>query len=106
MSGGTYGPLKVLAEQAAEAAMPGRVLTVRPCVVVGPYDPTDRFKAMSYMQEHQQRGEIVTGWLYVDPMATDLHLALNTTHRPLNTLGPAELSPGAKALDKINAELR
>ncbi len=43
VSGGSYGPLKVLSEQAAEAAMPGRVLTIRPCVVVGPYDPTDRF---------------------------------------------------------------
>jgi 2'-hydroxyisoflavone reductase len=42
-SGGTYGPLKALCEQAAEAAMPGRVLSVRPGLIVGPYDPTDRF---------------------------------------------------------------
>jgi 2-oxoglutarate ferredoxin oxidoreductase subunit beta len=61
---------------------------------------------MSYMQEHQERGEVVTGLLYVDPLATDLHIALNTTHRPLNALGPAQLCPGAKALDKINAALR
>lgn len=40
---GTYGPLKALCEQAAEAAMPGRVLHVRPGLIVGPYDPTDRF---------------------------------------------------------------
>ncbi len=39
----TYGPLKALCEQAAEAALPGRVLTVRPGLIVGPYDPTDRF---------------------------------------------------------------
>src|SRR5260221_13589599 len=43
VTGETYGPLKVLAEQAAEAAMPGRVLTPRPGLIVGPYDPTDRF---------------------------------------------------------------
>ena len=43
VSGETYGPLKVLAEQAAEAAMPGRVLTVRSGLIVGPYDPSDRF---------------------------------------------------------------
>jgi 2'-hydroxyisoflavone reductase len=42
-SEGTYGPLKALCEQAAEAAMPGRVLSVRPGLIVGPYDPTDRF---------------------------------------------------------------
>ena len=39
----TYGPLKVLCEEAAEAAMPGRVLIIRPGLIVGPYDPTDRF---------------------------------------------------------------
>ncbi len=39
----TYGPLKALCEQAAEQAMPGRVLTVRPGLIVGPHDPTDRF---------------------------------------------------------------
>lgn len=44
-SGGssTYGPLKALCEQAAEAMMPGRVLSIRPGLIVGPYDPTDRF---------------------------------------------------------------
>ncbi len=43
VTGETYGPLKVLAEQAAEAAMPGRVLIPRPGLIVGPHDPTDRF---------------------------------------------------------------
>src|SRR5213596_2565262 len=48
------------------------------------YDPTDRAGAISYMQEHNAQGEVVTGLLYVDPLATDLHTALNTTARPLN----------------------
>jgi 2'-hydroxyisoflavone reductase len=39
----TYGPLKVLAEQAAETAMPGRATSVRSGVIAGPNDPTDRF---------------------------------------------------------------
>ncbi|MEJ8838439.1 2-oxoacid:ferredoxin oxidoreductase subunit beta [Ramlibacter sp. AN1133] len=70
------------------------------------YDPTDRRRAMAFMQEHQVRGEIVTGLLYVDPLATDLHTALNTTARPLNTLEAPHLCPGVSALEKINASLR
>ncbi len=38
-----YGPLKALCEEEAERAMPGRALIVRPGLVVGPYDNTDRF---------------------------------------------------------------
>jgi 2'-hydroxyisoflavone reductase len=38
-----YGALKALCEQAAEAALPGRVTNVRPGFIVGPGDPTDRF---------------------------------------------------------------
>lgn len=38
-----YGPLKALCEQAAEAAMPGRVANIRPGLIVGPRDSTDRF---------------------------------------------------------------
>ena len=38
-----YGALKALCEQATEEVMPGRVLNVRPGLVVGPYDYSDRF---------------------------------------------------------------
>jgi 2-oxoglutarate/2-oxoacid ferredoxin oxidoreductase subunit beta len=70
------------------------------------YDPTDRLAAMNYMQSHQARGEVVTGLLYVDPLATDLHMSMNTSEVPLNSLGPKELCPGAGVLAKINASLR
>jgi 2'-hydroxyisoflavone reductase len=43
VTGESYGPLKALCEDAAEAAMPGRVATVRPGLIVGPNDPSDRF---------------------------------------------------------------
>ena len=68
------------------------------------YDPTDRYAAMSYMQSAM--GEVVTGLLYIDPLATDLHTSLNTCAVPLNTMSAAQLNPGVKALDKINAALR
>lgn len=38
-----YGALKVLCEQAAEQAVPGRALIIRPGLIVGQYDSTDRF---------------------------------------------------------------
>ncbi|MBE7368484.1 2-oxoacid:ferredoxin oxidoreductase subunit beta [Ramlibacter pallidus] len=70
------------------------------------YDPTDRYAAMAFMQAHHARGEVLTGLLYVDPLATDLHTAMNTTARPLNTLEAPQLCPGAGVLQKINASLR
>jgi len=39
----TYGPLKALCERAVRAALPGRALLIRPGLIVGPDDPTDRF---------------------------------------------------------------
>jgi 2'-hydroxyisoflavone reductase len=38
-----YGALKALCEQAAEAAMPGRVANIRPGLIIGPGDPSGRF---------------------------------------------------------------
>lgn len=43
VTGETYGPLKVLCEKAVNDAFPGRSLIVRPGLIVGPHDPTDRF---------------------------------------------------------------
>ena len=38
-----YGPLKALCESAAEAAMPGATTAVRPGLIVGPGDSSDRY---------------------------------------------------------------
>ncbi len=43
VDGESYGGLKVLCERAVETALPGRALLVRPGLIVGPHDPTDRF---------------------------------------------------------------
>lgn len=53
MSDGAYGPLKALCEQAAEKAMPGRVLNIRPGYIVGPGDTSDRF---TYWPMRAKRG--------------------------------------------------
>ena len=43
VTGETYGPLKALAEEAARALLPDGLMIVRPGLIVGPHDPTDRF---------------------------------------------------------------
>jgi 2-oxoglutarate ferredoxin oxidoreductase subunit beta len=70
------------------------------------YDPNDRLAAMTFLQKHAAKGQIVTGLLYIDPEADDLHAHLNTVDTPLNTLDAQVLCPGSAALDKINAGLR
>ncbi|GCE46921.1 2'-hydroxyisoflavone reductase [Thermosporothrix hazakensis] len=39
----TYGPLKALCEQVVEEAFPGRAAIIRPGLIVGPWDPSNRF---------------------------------------------------------------
>src|SRR3954464_8438339 len=70
------------------------------------YDPHDRLGAQTFLQKHAAKGQIVTGLLYVDPDAEDLHEHLNTVETPLNTLEADTLCPGSAALDKFNASLR
>jgi 2'-hydroxyisoflavone reductase len=57
VTGATYGPLKALCEQAAEAAMPGRVTVVRPGLIVGPLDNSGRFTYWPYRVA--QGGEVL-----------------------------------------------
>ena len=43
ITGETYGPLKALCEEEVAAAFPNSALIIRPGLIVGPHDPTDRF---------------------------------------------------------------
>lgn len=43
ITGETYGPLKALCEQVVQDIYKERALIVRPGLIVGPHDPTDRF---------------------------------------------------------------
>ncbi len=70
------------------------------------YDPYDRTRAVSYLAEHKAKGEIVTGLLFVDPDAGDLHANLGTVETPLNQLGHADLCPGSDILLRMNASFR
>src|SRR3974390_1732682 len=70
------------------------------------YNPHDRLAAMSYVQERSAAGEIVTGLLFIDNDAEDLHANHRVTETPLNALGEKELCPGSAILAKINASLQ
>jgi 2-oxoglutarate ferredoxin oxidoreductase subunit beta len=70
------------------------------------HDWRDRSAALAVLEKHRDKGEIVTGLIYLNEDAVDLHERLKTTPRPLNALSEADLCPGSKALDAINASLR
>ena len=52
------------------------------------------------------KGAVATGLLYVNETQQDMHDILATIARPLNGIPAAELCPGRKALEAINARLR
>lgn len=93
----SYGPLKVLCEQAAEEAMPGRVLQIRPGLIVGPHDPTDRFTY--WVWRVAQGGEVLAPADPAQPTqfidARDLaawtvHMAEQRATGIFNATGPAD----------------
>lgn len=91
-----YGAHKALAERAAETAMPGRVLAVRPGLIAGPGDPTDRF---TYWPVRLARGgEILAPGSGADPWqlidvrdlaAFLIHAVEQRTVGVMNAVGPA-----------------
>jgi 2-oxoglutarate ferredoxin oxidoreductase subunit beta len=80
--------------------------TVRLRKLDAAYDASDKVAAMTYLESRRAKGEVVTGLLYVDAGADDMHVAMKTVGVPLNALGDAELVPGAAALAAVNASLR
>jgi 2-oxoglutarate ferredoxin oxidoreductase subunit beta len=70
------------------------------------YDPTDRSASLAHLMASHDKGEVITGLLYLHPEAEDLGQRINLTATPLNRLNDAELCPGSAALAKLNAELR
>jgi len=53
----SYGPLKVLCEDVARAAFSGHCTVIRPGIVAGPHDPTDRFTY--WVRRAEQGGEML-----------------------------------------------
>jgi 2-oxoglutarate ferredoxin oxidoreductase subunit beta len=70
------------------------------------YELHDRTAALGFLQHHAAKGQIVTGLLYVEPEAEDLHAHLRTVDTPLNALDEKDLCPGQTVLKKFNDSLR
>ena len=70
------------------------------------YNPFDANAATAYIRDHQEQGEIVTGLLYMDEEAQDLHAMNNTPTTPLNALEPSKLIPGAANLAALQKSWR
>src|SRR3954466_9381189 len=69
------------------------------------WDPLDRQSAMNAVINAKAKNEILTGLLYVNPDAHDLHYMIQTSDRALNTLTKEELCPGSEMLAGINEGL-
>lgn len=70
------------------------------------WDPRDRFSAVKRIQAAKEKGEVLTGLLYLDPESKDMHELEQTVPTPLNKLGEKELCPGSGVLEGINEGYR
>ena len=70
------------------------------------YDPTDRAKVQEYLRRYQGTSDVVTGLLYVDESAPDMHELSGSTETPLSQLPFEKLCPGAEMLEKLQADFR
>ena len=62
--------------------------------------------AYSYLREQQNKGQVVTGLLYVSEESKDLHDVNKTVPQPLTTVPYEQLTPGAAALAKLQKRYR
>jgi 2-oxoglutarate ferredoxin oxidoreductase subunit beta len=70
------------------------------------YDATDRDRAYAYIRDAHSKGEVVTGLLYIDEAADDMHAQAGTVAEPLTTLPYESLCPGNAELQKLQARFR
>ena len=104
-----YGALKALSEQAAEAALPGRVTTIRPGLIIGPGDPTGRYS--HWVSRMAEGGEVLcpgngsTPTQYIDGRDLGAWIVKTIEDRTVgvfNALGPANRVTMKATLDGTN----
>jgi 2'-hydroxyisoflavone reductase len=108
----TYGPLKALSEQETEKWFPGKVLIIRPGLIVGPRDETDRF---TYWPVRIDRGgDVLAPGMSSDPVqfidardlaAWTIRMVENRETGTYNATGPAKSLGIGGMLDGIKRAL-
>ena len=68
------------------------------------YDATDRIGALHTIHDARQKGEMVTGLLFINTEATDLATREQLPQTPLVELGEAELRPSPQSWDELMRE--
>jgi 2-oxoglutarate ferredoxin oxidoreductase subunit beta len=69
------------------------------------YEPTDRAKALKMLEEANDRNELITGLIYINPKQRALFDLYNLPETALNRLPAAKLRPTPESLEEINQML-
>ncbi len=70
------------------------------------YDPTNRIRAITRLNEAHEKGEVLTGVFYVNSKTPTFVDLLNMTDEPLATLPESAVRPGREVLEQVMEELR
>jgi 2-oxoglutarate ferredoxin oxidoreductase subunit beta len=70
------------------------------------YNPTDKIHSITRLNEAKERGEMLTGVLYVNTKVPTFLDMLNITNQPLATLPASTVRPGPEVLEQVMEELR
>jgi len=69
------------------------------------YDPKNKGEALRMLSESHNKGEIVTGLFYVDPLRPNFIDLLNVVDEPLATLPESKVRPPKEVLDEVMQSL-
>lgn len=70
------------------------------------YDPTNRVRAITRLNEAHENNEVLTGVFYVNTEAPSFIDLLNMVDEPLATLPESAVRPGREVLEQVMEELR
>ncbi|MDX1979320.1 MAG: 2-oxoacid:ferredoxin oxidoreductase subunit beta [Bryobacteraceae bacterium] len=70
------------------------------------YDPADKYEACRMLQQAEEKGEVLTGILYMKQGKETLIDMLGMVDEPLATLPPSRTKPSREALEMVMEELR